>query len=474
MLCIAGTDGYFKQVNPAFERVLGYDQQELLSRPLLDFVVPEDRQKTAAALQKLSQGVPSVDFENRYRTKAGAIRWLSWTAMPEGEDGLLYATASDVTARKRAEERFRLLVESSPDGMVIVDHEGKIVLVNSQTEKLFGYRREELIGQAVEILTPNRHRVAHERHRQRYSAQPEPRPMGSRSDLAARRKDGSEFLAEISLSPIDTEEGVLIASTIRDVTERRRIERSLRDNEAQLLAAQRIQEYLLPHSAPDLPGFDIAGASYPAEFAAGDHFDYLPMPGDTLGIVVSDVSGHGFSAALLMSLVHAYMHCLAETSEHVDEILARANATLIKEIEENRFVTLFFGRLDPQSRCFTYASAGHPTGYVLSAAGEVRHCLESTGPLLGVFAEAQFPSSGPIALRPGDVVLLMTDGVIEAVDPQNDEEFGVQRALDVVVANRQQTAAEMVTALYQAVRGYSQRDQQLDDITVVVLKVASD
>lgn len=472
MLCVAGTDGYFKQVNPAFERVLGYRSDELLSRPLLDFVVPEDRQKTHLELQKLSQGMPSVGFENRYRTKSGAIRWLSWTAMPEGEDGLLYATASDVTARKRAEERFRLLLESAPDGMVIVDCQGRIVLVNAQTEKLFGYLREEMIGQPIEVLVPERLQAAHRGERQRYASQPQARPMGTRSDLAARRKDGSEFVAEISLSPIDTEEGQLIASAIRDVTERRRIEQSLRENEAQLLAAQRIQEYLLPRAAPDLPGFDIAGAWYPAEFAAGDHFDYLPMPGDAIGIVVSDVCGHGFSAALLMSVVHAYMHCLAENHDCVEEILTRANGTLLKEIEENRFVTLFFARLDPRSRSLTYASAGHPTGYVLSASGEVRHRLEATGPPLGILADAQFPGNGPVTLDPGDVVLLLTDGVIEARAPEQTDEYGVQRALDVVVANRHQAAAEIVAALYQAVQQYSQQDRQLDDITIVVIKVA--
>lgn len=470
MLCVAGTDGYFKQVNPAFGRILGFNEGELLSRPLWEFVVPEDRQKTLDELQKLSQGVASVGFENRYRTKTGEICWLSWMAMPEGEHGLIYATASDITARKKAEERFRLLLESAPDGMVIVDHGGKIVLVNAQTEKLFGYRREELIGQSVEILLPERFRPVHEQDRRCYAAKPHHRPMGSRSDLAAQRKDGSEFLAEISLSPIETEEGTLIASAIRDVSERRRIERSLRENEAQLLAAQRIQEYLLPRSAPALAGFDIAGASYPAEYAAGDHFDYLPMPGDALGIVISDVSGHGFAPALLMSLVHAYMHCLAETHERAEEILVRANGTLVKEIEENRFVTLFFGRLDPRSREFTYASAGHPTGYVLSEAGEVRHCLESTGPPLGVFADATFSGNGPVTLEAGDVVLLLTDGVLEAANPQQTEPFGVQRALDVVRANRQRTAAEIVAALYQAVRQFSQRDQQTDDITVVVVK----
>ena len=377
----------------------------------------------------------------------------------------------DVTDRQRADDRFRQLLESAPDGMVIVDCDGRIVLVNAQTENLFGYRREELIGQSIEILAPERFRMVHRGNRERYSRQPQSRPMGSRSDLPARRKDGSEFLAEISLSPIETEEGVLVASAIRDVTERRRMERSQRENEAQLLAAQRIQECLLPRSPPDLPGFDIAGALYPAEFAAGDYFDYLPMPGDATGIVVGDVSGHGFSSAMLMCLTHAYLHSLAETQDRVEEILARANNILLKEIEQNRFVTLFFGRLDPRSRSLTYASAGHPTGYVLSASGEVRHRLESTAPPLGVLADAAFPGQGPVTLEPGDVVLLVTDGVLEARSPDGTEEFGTRRTLEVAVANRERTAAEIIAAIYRAVCRFSARDPQIDDVTVLVIKV---
>src|SRR2546428_11601023 len=127
-----------------------------------------------------------------------------------------------------ADRWFGDLLESAPDAIVGVDDQGRIVLINSQTEKIFGYGRDELLNQPVEILLPERVRRAHERHRAGYVSDPRTRPMGVGLDLAGRRKDGSEFPAEISLSPMQTKDGLLVTAAIRDVTDRKKIEAKFR------------------------------------------------------------------------------------------------------------------------------------------------------------------------------------------------------------------------------------------------------
>ncbi|MCG8603756.1 PAS domain S-box protein, partial [bacterium] len=146
---------------------------------------------------------------------------------------------TDITERKRAEEvlrkseqKFRDLLEAAPDAIVGVDQEGVIALVNTQTEELFGYNRKELLGKPVEILLPERYRTGHMKHRINYFANPNVRVMSSSFDLYGRRKDGIEIAVEINLSPLETEEGILVMSIVRDISERKRVEGALRQSES--------------------------------------------------------------------------------------------------------------------------------------------------------------------------------------------------------------------------------------------------
>ena len=180
---------------------------------------------------------------------------------------------------------------------------------------------------------------------------------------------------------------------------------------------------------------------------AGGAVAFGPRFGLLLGLAIGDVRGHGFGSALLMVETRAYLRSLTRVSSDLCNIFRQLNHALCEDTEDNTFVTLMLADIDVLQRKLTYSSAGHLPGYLLDSSGTVRETLSATGLPLGLFPDRNFPRSNEIQLQAGDLVVLLTDGVTELQNPEEDF-FGAERALDVIRAKRKEGARWIVERLH--------------------------
>jgi sigma-B regulation protein RsbU (phosphoserine phosphatase) len=331
---------------------------------------------------------------------------------------------------------------------------------------------EEVIGKGKAVLTSD--------------AQHDPRFMsgtmtlqGIRSVLAVPLGVGEKVFGIIYAdSPIAeerfTEDHLKVLTTLASVAAIRvengrlleeQMERERLEHELHL--ASEIQQRLQPTAPPNVPGYELQGISFPCYEIGGDYYDFIERADGRMVITLGDVSGKGTAAALLMSSLHAAVHAQASSNNTLVETIIAVNRYLAANIPSNRFVTLFYAELDPQSGALSFLNAGHNPPLIVHSAGTVEH-LASGGLPLGINKDATF-HEGRTQLQPGDVLVIYSDGVSESANPAG-EEFGTTRLYEVVSRNLKASAAGIRDRIEAALTKFSQGAPAADDITLVIVK----
>jgi PAS domain S-box-containing protein len=465
-------------VNGRMANMLGYTAQEMLGRPLFDFMFEQDIEQKRTELQRRRQGV-SEEIETRYRKKDGSHLWTRVATAPAiGDDGSFQgalAMISDITEQKRTEaeasrsrETITLLsqaVEQTADSVVITDREGTIEYVNPAFETTTGYLRSEAIGRTPRILKSSLHDA--EFHKRMWEQILEGKTF--RGTLINRKKSAENYWTEQTITPIKDSAGLIthFVSVLKDVTRLRKQQ----EHELQLKMARDVQQRFYSGLTMNTPGFDIAYAAHPAVETGGDYLDVFSMPDGRICVGIGDVSGHGLDSALVMALTRAYVRAFAQVESDVSKILSNVNQMLLADLEGSRYVTLLLVCLDAQNSSLSYAGAGHVPGFLINSSGKTDCVLESLGRPLGLFDDSCFTAS-TIPLVPHQIVILLTDGATE-MTASEDVQFGCNGVLDYVQAHCHDSATELADGIYQAARSFADHEPQQDDVTGLVVRVTS-
>lgn len=293
-------------------------------------------------------------------------------------------------------------------------------------------------------------------------------PIVSGGDVIGALNLESNTLDAFSEADVEFLEFFAVAAAIsiekavvhREMLEKQRIEQQLR-------IAKQVQMALLPAVSPVLAGYDIAGTNVPTWEIGGDYFDYLPQPDGRLGLAIADVSGKGVPAALIMATFRAALRAQRVKGIALDAIADRLNRILLDSMDSSRFVTAFYGLLEPRTGAVSFANCGHNPPLLLRAAG-TRDLLASGGPALGMWHGATFVP-GEASLLPGDNLVLYTDGVIEIMNTAN-EMFGVDRLEQAIRCLPRASSRDLLEAVIDATRAFAGRAGYEDDFTLVIVR----
>jgi sigma-B regulation protein RsbU (phosphoserine phosphatase) len=252
----------------------------------------------------------------------------------------------------------------------------------------------------------------------------------------------------------------------REMAERERLSRELE-------IAREVQEHLFPQRFPSVAGLDYCGRCCPAQQVGGDYYDFLELPQGRLGIAIGDVSGKGIGAALMMANLEASLRGQASGGHDLAELMNRVNSLVYEASSANRYASLFYAQYDARNRDLSYVNAGHNPPVIVRKSDSACHIfrLETGGPVIGLVQ--QHYRQGSFSLEAGDLVVLFTDGVSEAMNARN-EEWGEERLIEVAKTCHRLPAFEVMARILSDVEAFAAGVSQHDDMTLVVLRILTE
>lgn len=491
--------------NRAMEKLTGAKAEDMIGKGNYEYALPfyGTRRPILADLvllpkEQLQGKYDSIQMDGKTLTveifipnfgSKGAYLWAKATPIYDSNRKVAGSIESirDITDRKNAEEKIATMkqrlaevIDFLPDATFAIDNEGRVITWNRAMEKLTGTKSVNIIGMgnyeyALPFYAERRPILADlvllpdEELEQNYPGlKREGNALTAEVFIPTFGADGSFIWAKAT--PLYDSNGNIAGSieSIRDVTHLRRTEETLERSRSELRIASDIQRSFLPEHIPPLEGFDLAATSIPAMEVGGDFYDFIPGQSGKLGMVIADVSGKSIPAALFMALSRTIVRANATHHQRGTEILQDANDMIAADSRSGMFVTLFYGVIDERARDLVYANAGHPPPLIFRGSTDTFEELEVTGVALGALCGMMYEERR-VKLLSGDVLVLYTDGVTEALNKEM-EQYGTGRLCSIVRRAHHLTAQGIMESILEDISSFSDARAQFDDITMIIAK----
>ncbi|MEZ5276346.1 MAG: PAS domain S-box protein [Opitutaceae bacterium] len=483
-------EGRFQYVSPAWQVKLGHSIDEVIGHFYEEFVHPEDLEICRKGLSRtLAEGRSPQSVEYRILHKDGTYRWhaSSGSVVRDEQGNVLYfiGVGRDVTARKQSQEELRAalerraelerIIEKSPSVVILWQAgEGWPVEFVSKNIRHFGYEVDELLSGRVSytsIMHPeDRERVAREVHQ---FARRGIRDYGQHYRLVTRSGeirwvDDRTILRVDESGRVTHHQGI-----ITDVTERKEAEfRELERRENDLRMAAEIQHHMLPATVPHADEIEVESLYVPSSLLGGDYFDLFPIGDRKVGVVVADVSGKGASAALVMAAFRTALRMKAVDGDRPSVVLTEVNRSIKDDMPANMFISVVYGIMDLDSSEVTLVVAGHEPVIIWRGAEGRAELVASSTLAVGLDVDGLFGEllkETPIKLAASDTLILYTDGITEALNPE-DEEFGRARFLETIGGFSGGSLSDLMRSVQDRIELHCSGRLSSDDRTLLLLR----
>lgn len=411
----------------------------------------------------------SRDFDNMRRSLKKVVGELE-----DLNVGLERKVAERTVKLESSERRVKSILNNAADGIVVIDGAGTIQMFNPSAESMFGYSADEIVGDNIRLLMPAHLARDHDAHLERYRETGKRTIIGNTREVVGQKRDGAQFPVDLRVGEAEIGGKTIFVGIIRDITERKELEAEVEQANKRMLAelnfAREIQMGMLPLLFPAFPErqeLTLDAVLEPAREVGGDFYDFYFLDKNRICLVVGDVSGKGAPAALYMAVSKTLIKSRSAHDFDPSSILTQVNGELAESNTTSTFVTVFTAILDVSTGSLSYCNAGHNPPYIKRKSGKLEQLDELHGPILGVLPDLTY-SKDKNLLAPGDMLLIYTDGVTEAMN-EKEEEYSDQRLADLLLGSGAQIPNEVTVDIIEDIRRHQGNAEQSDDITLLAV-----